>query len=230
MSHLFIRYVANSTSQHNKYPCNKRDFDANTMLHHESRCAFDGSVGLALSYWCAISLANATIAGSLSHLIVVTKLINELRCSLRNPWTFSPFSRDQHRHIILCLLSRMTSTRVTCSSVHRHKEHPFQIIWSIRSPVRRVHTASHLLHDLYGRCVVMCFWFSLAVGCPGSRMFLTGACCHRIPSLRLPRPRPINSMPFISLFALNALSHTNWHSQCSSCPRSLLLPSRNGLL
>ena len=134
--HLFIRYAANSTSQQSIL-ASGRDVDANTMLQcslqrsglasHKSHRAFGDSVGLALSHWSSL-WHNLTsffepdrypLPGSLSHLSAA------LLCS---SWSLDfaalfaiqgnsvPFLGTSIAHVIVCLVSRMTSTRVTCSS------------------------------------------------------------------------------------------------------------------
>ena len=114
MSHVFIGYAANS--QPTQYPCVGRDSDPNTMLHccfqcsgltsHESHRASDDPIRLAsppgvspgrslcdfprqcLNRWFVVtSECNS----------VVPKLIDELRCSLRNAAKFSCSSRNQRR-------------------------------------------------------------------------------------------------------------------------------------
>ena len=78
----------------------------------------------------------------------------------------------------------------------------------------------NLHHDLYGRCVVMCSWCSLPVGCPGSRMFLTCALPSSNPvspsSVSSSSLSPFSYSSFSSFVALNTLSHSRCLSQRSS--------------
>ena len=124
---------------------------------------------------CAFYLANASIAGSLSHLSVAL---------LRPCWSINFAALGTS---ILCLRSRMTSTRDTCSSDSFSPRNPQSIdTWCTPSTSSRAsdllcgaYTPSpitqNLHHDRYGRCVVMCSWCSLTVGWPGSRTFLSPA-------------------------------------------------------
>ena len=108
MSHLFIRYAATSTSQHNILASGgilATSPTARTMIPVDwlsptgeggERVSLERS-GFPLDGLVPISLANASIAGSLSHLSVSSKLVDEPRFSLCNPGKFCPFSRNHHR-------------------------------------------------------------------------------------------------------------------------------------
>ena len=135
-----------------------------------------------------------------------------------------PFLGTSIAHVILCLRSRMTNTRDTCSSDSLSPRNPQSIDSCSRSSC-----ASDLLcdaftprpitqnlhHDLYGRCVVMCSWCSLTVGWPGSRMFLTCTPSNPISpsSMSSSSVSPFNSTSFSSFVAHSTLSHSRCLSQ-----------------
>ena len=84
MSHPFIKYAANSTSvarDSGPYAVLQHSLQCSSLTSHESHSTFDDprwtpTGGLSGKVWlpswraCAISLANASIASSLSHLRV----------------------------------------------------------------------------------------------------------------------------------------------------------------
>ena len=177
MSHLFTKYAANSTSQHNilascgalaPMRCSSAAFSVMTWPDNEPHRTLDDPVGLAFSHWRPLWHSLTAFLAGLRNLprqclncrlvvaperdSVVPELIDELRCSLcdrrklcsfsRNQHSprhlVSPFRDDQHRtHTILEFLLSMKPT------VHWHMRHSRQVVLSIGSPVRRVHTVLH---------------------------------------------------------------------------------------
>ena len=102
MSHLFIKYAAYFTSVGRESGPNavlQHSLQCSSLTSHESHSTFDDprwtpTGGLSGTVWlpswraCAISLANASVASSLSHLSVT------LLCSVvpKLPWTCLPRS------------------------------------------------------------------------------------------------------------------------------------------
>ena len=209
-----VRSIFHQRAQH---PCVGRDFGSCAMLQrsfqcsgltgHESYRTFDDPVGLTFSHWrpsgtvwfhswraCPISLVNASIAGSLSHLSVtlLSKLINESRCSLCDPGELRSLSQNHHcpRHLESPLVDdclQETRGPLTRAALHPSRlEHPTSCV--VRSRLGPSHRT----------CTMICTvdeW-SCAVGVRGQSVDLGRECslpvhsCRQIPSLhpRLHRP------------------------------------------
>ena len=110
----------------NEPPAETGSFQCSGLTSNEPHCTFDDPTGLAFSNWRTLGRFGFLLDGlvqSLSPVLqlparcrpegdsVMPKLVDEPRCSLRDPGELRPFP-----HVILCLRSRMTSTRDTCSS------------------------------------------------------------------------------------------------------------------
>ena len=122
--------------------------------------------------------------------------------------TVPPFTDDQHKsHLFFRSPFQETHNPLT------HGAHLPSLLEDLISCAVSSHrvpshrTCAMICND---RCVVMCSWCSLTVGLPGSRMFVTCA----LPSSRLTILHVL-VVRLSSLFATNALSHSDCFSQRS---------------
>ena len=158
-----VHQIRSELHQPAQYPCIRRDFDARTMLQCSFQCSDQSrvppcvrcSVGPASSHRWSLWHSLASLLTSLCSFLCqrlhhwftvasecnssVPRLTNEFCGSLRKTRKLISFSRNQHQHWSQLFFRFLLAKE---SIVHRHMDHSLQIILSIRSPVRRIHTAS----------------------------------------------------------------------------------------
>ena len=165
VAHLFVKYAANSTSQHRILASGgtlllQRSLQCCGLAGHESHCTLDDPIGLAFSTgglsgtaWLPSSQAcqclNRRLVVAPDRDSVVPQLVDELRCSLCNPAKFRSFSWNQHRprHLVSPFTDDQESLVLEIPTPRNRNPWthgaPFQFVLSIRSPVRRVQITSH---------------------------------------------------------------------------------------
>ena len=108
-----VHQIRSELHQRAQYPCIMRDFQCSGLTSHESDCVFDDSIGLVfptggvsgtvgLPSWqaCVITLANASIASSLSHLSVTLLCPSwsmNWRLDHRTTWRSQVDTAESHR-------------------------------------------------------------------------------------------------------------------------------------